>query len=347
MATAAELDAMARAVALAADTSPRGPNPRVGCVLLDTGGATIATGVHRGAGTPHAEVDALRRAGAAAAGATAVITMEPCAHTGRTGPCTDALIAAGIRRVVYGQTDPNPVAAGGAARVAAAGVGVEGGVLADECLVLNRRWSAAVSRGRPWVIWKVASTLDGRVAAPDGSSRWITSESARADVHALRADVDAVVVGTGTALTDAPALTARTSDGRALPEQPVRVVVGQRELPPDHPLRTPDVVHLRTRSAERVLADLARRDIRTVLLEGGPTLAAAFVTADLVDEVWWYVAPALIGGGPAAVGDLGVTSITGARRLRILELVQMGADAKIVALLEPGPGPLGTAPGGR
>lgn len=338
---------MARAVAAASATSPRGPNPRVACVLLDAAGQVIATGVHRGAGTPHAEVDALLHAGPTARGATAVITLEPCSHTGRTGPCTEALVAAGIRRVVFGQTDPNPAAAGGARELVAHGVDVEGGVSERECSDLNRRWSSAVARSRPWVIWKVASTLDGRIAAADGSSRWITSDEARADVHGLRSEVDAIVVGTGTALIDVPALTARTADGSASPQQPLRVVVGERPLPAGHPLAAADVVHLRTHSPERVLADLQRRDVRTVLLEGGPTLAAAFVGAGVVDEVWWYVAPALLGSGPAAVADLGVTSITGARRLRILELARVGSDAKIVALLDPVPGSGASAQEGR
>jgi diaminohydroxyphosphoribosylaminopyrimidine deaminase/5-amino-6-(5-phosphoribosylamino)uracil reductase len=339
VASAPETDAMARAVAAASVTSARGPNPRVACVLLDGAGQVIATGIHRGAGTPHAEVDALAGAGTAARGATAVVTLEPCSHSGRTGPCTEALIAAGVRRVVFGQVDPNPAAAGGARALAAAGVDVEGGILERECADLNRRWSAAVARSRPWVIWKVASTLDGRIAAADGSSRWITSDEARADVHALRSEVDAIVVGTGTALIDAPSLTARTPDGSSSPQQPLRVVVGERPLPAGHPLTAPDVLHLRTHSPERVLADLQRRDVRTVLLEGGPTLAAGFLAAGVIDEVWWYVAPALLGAGAGAVADLGITAITGARRLRILELARVGADVKIVALLDPAPGP--------
>ena len=183
-ATPAEQAAMRRALTIAVTPGvPRGPNPRVGCVLLDPAGTTIAEGFHEGAGTPHAEAAALAAAGPAARGATAVVTLEPCNHTGRTGPCVDALLAAGIARVVLAQPDPNPIAAGGADRLSAAGVDVVRGVLEDEARAINEAWTFAVEQGRPMVTWKVASTLDGHVAATDGSSRWITGEEARAQVH--------------------------------------------------------------------------------------------------------------------------------------------------------------------
>src|SRR3954469_19780147 len=176
----AERAAMRRALALAASSGvPLGPNPRVGCVLLAPDGSTVAEGYHGGAGTPHAEVEALARAGGAARGATAVVTLEPCNHTGRTGPCTQALVAAGIRRVVVAQRDSNPVATGGTEALRAAGVDVESGLLADEARALNRVWSFAVEHGRPFVTWKFAATLDGRSAAADGSSRWASSPASR------------------------------------------------------------------------------------------------------------------------------------------------------------------------
>ncbi|NAZ88631.1 bifunctional diaminohydroxyphosphoribosylaminopyrimidine deaminase/5-amino-6-(5-phosphoribosylamino)uracil reductase RibD, partial [Kineococcus indalonis] len=203
---------MRRALQLAALGPATGPNPRVGCVLIDDAGRPLAEGHHRGAGTAHAEAAALAdlaARGLSARGATAVVTLEPCTHTGRTGPCAQALLAAGVRRVVVADTDPNPAAAGGAALLAAAGVEVETGLLAGQARALNERWATAVGRGRPWVTWKFAATLDGRSAAADGSSRWITSAAARADVHRLRAEHDAVLVGTGTALADDPALTVR------------------------------------------------------------------------------------------------------------------------------------------
>ena len=175
-----EQAAMRRALALAVtDGVPLGPNPRVGCVLLDADGRTIAEGYHRGAGSPHAEADALAQAGDAARGATAVVTLEPCNHTGRTGPCAQALVDAGVRRVVVAQRDTNPVATGGIDTLLAAGVEVEVGLLADQARAVNRVWTFAVEHGRPFVTWKFATTLDGRSAAADGTSRWVSSRAAR------------------------------------------------------------------------------------------------------------------------------------------------------------------------
>ena len=204
--TAAEQAAMTRALALAATPGvPLGPNPRVGCVLLDDAGNTVAEGFHRGAGSLHAEADALANAGDRARGTTAVVTLEPCAHTGRTGPCAVALRDAGVRRVVYAQADPNPVAAGGAALLRAAGVDVEEGLMVDEARAVNRMWTFAVEHGRPFVTWKFATTLDGRSAAADGTSRWVSGLAARRDTHRLRALCDVMLVGTNTVEVDDPA----------------------------------------------------------------------------------------------------------------------------------------------
>ena len=206
----AERSAMQRALALAVTPGvPLGPNPRVGCVLLAPDGTTIAEGFHRGAGTPHAEAEALAEAGDAARGATAVVTLEPCNHTGRTGPCSEALVAAGVRRVVFAQPDTNPVAAGGAARLREAGVDVVGGELADEARAVNRAWTFAIEHGRPFVTWKFATTLDGRSAAADGTSRWVSSRAARLDTHRLRGLCDTMLVGTHTVEVDDPELTVR------------------------------------------------------------------------------------------------------------------------------------------
>ncbi|MGV1005503.1 MAG: bifunctional diaminohydroxyphosphoribosylaminopyrimidine deaminase/5-amino-6-(5-phosphoribosylamino)uracil reductase RibD [Candidatus Nanopelagicales bacterium] len=332
-----ELTALAEALALAQTPGvPLAPNPRVGCVLLHPDGAVIASGFHRGAGTPHAEVAALaaaREAGEAVTGATAVVTLEPCNHTGRTGPCAQALIEAGIGRVVFAQADPNPVAAGGAERLRAAGVEVVGGVRADAAEAVNEAWTFAVTHGRPLVTWKVAATLDGRIAAADGSSRWITSEAARAQVHELRSRVQAVVVGTGTALIDDPSLTARTPAGDLLAVQPLRVVVGRRVIPPTARLRDggADLLVMATHDPHDVLRELHRREVRHALLEGGPRLAAAFVQAALIDRVTWYVAPALLGAGKAAVDGFGVADIGGIRRLEIRTVEQVGPDLRIDA----------------
>ena len=299
-----------------------------------------AEGYHRGAGGPHAEVDALVAAGGRARGATAVVTLEPCNHLGRTGPCAQALIAAGIVRVVFGQHETNPVARGGAEAFRAAGVDVEGGVLADEARTVNPTWTFAVEHGRPFVTWKFAATLDGRSAAADGTSRWITSPEARADVHRLRAECDVVLVGTGTVLADDPRLTVRGDDDTAVQRavQPLRAVMGLRSIPARAAVldEAAETVHLATRDPERALRDLFVRDRQHVWLEGGPTLAGAFVHAGVVDRVVAYLAPALLGAGPAALADAGVTTVSRAVRLDIDDVTRVGSDLRITARPEKG-----------
>src|SRR5689334_17188008 len=254
---------MSRALALAAHGPEADPNPRVGCVLVDPQGEVVAAGWHHGAGTAHAEADALEAAGERAEGTTAYVTLEPCSHVGRTPSCARALYAAGVSRVVYAQGDPNPVAAGGATWLRRKGVAVDGGVLAAEALALNPTWTHLVTTGRPWVTWKLATTLDGRSAAADGTSQWITGEAARADVHEQRSRSGAILVGTGTALLDDPQLTARRPDGSLYPEQPIRVVMGERDLPAD--ARVLDDAaptwQLRTRDPKDVLSALAEAEV--------------------------------------------------------------------------------------
>ena len=230
---AREYDAMQRALQLAASPGvPLGPNPRVGCVVLAEDGSVVGEGYHRGAGTPHAEIEALKVAGTLAGGATAVVTLEPCDHTGRTGPCSQALVEAGVRRVVIAQRDPNPLAKGGLETLAAAGIETDVGLLADDAAALNRAWTFAHERGRPFVTWKFATTLDGRSAATDGSSRWVSSPAARRDTHLLRALCDTILVGTNTVAVDDPQLTVRDADGEPLARQPLRAVMGERDLDP-------------------------------------------------------------------------------------------------------------------
>jgi diaminohydroxyphosphoribosylaminopyrimidine deaminase / 5-amino-6-(5-phosphoribosylamino)uracil reductase len=318
-----ERDAMRRALVLAASAGvPLGPNPRVGCVLPDAEGRVVAEGYHRGAGSPHAEVEALTRAGAAARGATAVVTLEPCNHTGRTGPCAQALVEAGVRRVVVAQRDTNPVATGGAETLRAAGVEVETGLLADEARALNRVWTFAVEHGRPFVTWKFAATLDGRSAAADGSSRWVSSPAARLDTHRLRALCDTMLVGSNTVAVDDPHLTVRDLAGVPVPAQPLRAVMGERDLDPGRRVfdAQAESVHLRTRDPHAALAELYMRDRQHVFLEGGPTLAAAFLRAGLVDEIVVYVAPMLLGSGRNAVGDLGIDTIADARHFAVTDV---------------------------
>ena len=233
--------AMQRALEIAR-RGPRGVNPQVGAVLLSPDGDVLAEGWHRGAGTAHAEVDALTNLASAAGpdaarGATAVVTLEPCNHTGRTGPCSEALIAAGVARVVFAVTDPGEASSGGAARLREAGVDVIGGWSADEGTALLASWLEVQRLGRPHVTVKWAQSLDGRGAAADGTSQWITGPEARADVHRRRSLADAIVVGTGTLLADDPALTARRADGSLYDDQPRPVVVGTRAVPQEAAVR--------------------------------------------------------------------------------------------------------------
>jgi diaminohydroxyphosphoribosylaminopyrimidine deaminase/5-amino-6-(5-phosphoribosylamino)uracil reductase len=334
MANTQEVVAMRRALSLATSAdAPTGPNPRVGAVILDRSGTVVGEGYHRGAGSPHAEVMALEQAGERAAGGVAVVTLEPCHHSGRTGPCTDALLKAEIARVVFAQPDSNPIAAGGAAFLQAAGVGTEGAVLVDEAMALNPMWTFAMAQQRPFVTWKFAASLDGRVAAADGSSRWISSEAARADVHRLRATVGAIVVGTGTVLQDDPQLTVR--DARFAGVAPMRVVVGERQLPKSARVLDDAAPTLLIHSHDPVvvLKQLFMLDVQHVLLEGGPILAAAFVRAGVVDRVVAYVAPMLLGGGRNALDDPAMRSIAQALRLQPESIERIGDDVRITATL--------------
>lgn len=323
-------DYLDRAVARALQGPARDRNPRVGCVLVAPTGEVVAEGHHAGAGTAHAEAAALAAAGERARGTTAYVTLEPCHHVGRTGPCTRALLEAGVARVVYAVPEPTERATGGGAWLRERGLPVEHHPHARS-YALVADWARAAVLGRPHVTWKIAATLDGRVAAADGTSRWITSEEARADAHALRAQVDAIVVGTGTALADDPALTARDASGHERADQPLRVVVGHRDLPPGAQLTrgpTP-VLHLRTHDPREVLRALAEQDVRTVLLEGGPTLGGAFWAAGCVDELLVYLAPVLLGAGAAGVPDLGIGTIDDAARLRLVDLTRVGPDVRL------------------
>ncbi|WP_030787339.1 bifunctional diaminohydroxyphosphoribosylaminopyrimidine deaminase/5-amino-6-(5-phosphoribosylamino)uracil reductase RibD [Streptomyces sp. NRRL S-920] len=357
---------MRRAITLAAlGLGATSPNPVVGCVVLDAGGEVVGEGWHQRAGGPHAEVNALRAAGDKARGGTALVTLEPCNHTGRTGPCAQALIDAGIARVVYAVGDPNPTATGGAQTLRTAGISVEAGLLEAAAAEGNAAWLTSVRLGRPHVTWKYAATLDGRIAAADGTSRWITSAESRADVHRLRAECDAVVVGSGTQRADDPHLAVRGIEGAV---QPLRVVVdtnGTAVAPGARVLDTaaPTLIALadgvtpayeagadagaeaRAHTAETVrlprteagldiptlLDVLHARGVRSVLLEGGPTLAGAFVAAGAVDRVIAYLAPALLGAGPAALTGGGITTITEALRLDVSETVRIGPDLRVTA----------------
>jgi diaminohydroxyphosphoribosylaminopyrimidine deaminase/5-amino-6-(5-phosphoribosylamino)uracil reductase len=371
--------AMDRAIALGAlGLGQTSPNPSVGAVILDASGAIVGEGHTSPAGGPHAEIVALRAAGDRARGGTAVVTLEPCNHTGRTGPCSEALIDAGVARVVVAIPDPTPLAAGGLDRLRAAGVITDMGVRATEAADAMRYWLTAVGRERPYVIWKYAATLDGRSAAADGTSQWITSDQARADVHRLRGTVDAIIAGVNTVLKDDAHLTVRvppttlvdhevssTTHRRNRNQLHDQREVGPAEMGPteegerrplrvvvDSAGRTPMNARVRDGAAptwvvtaadvgsgsdgrvdlDALMKALFNRGVRAALLEGGPTLAGAFLRAGLVDEVVGYIAPKLLGAGPAALGDAGITGIGGAIELTLRDVAQVGTDLRLTAV---------------
>jgi len=271
------------------------PNPLVGAVVVRDG-EVVGEGWHARRGEPHAEVNALRASGGRAHGSTMYVSLEPCTHHGSTPPCVDAILAAGVERVVVGVRDPNPdVSGGGVERLRAAGVDVElvEGEPAWRARDLNAGWLSVHERGRPWVIYKAAVTLDGRLTIP--GERWVTGEESRRRVHELRARVDAVAVGMGTVRADAPRLDARDVDA---PKQPRRLAFGRGPLPDDSDLE------LRNGSLDEELRALAGEGVQTLLLEGGATLATSFLAAELVDELLVFVAPTVSGEGPTLAAAL-------------------------------------------
>jgi len=333
-ANAQETAAMRRAIELARrGLGTVSPNPVVGCVVLDEAGEIAGQGWHVYAGGPHAEVVALREAGERARRGTAVVTLEPCAHTGRTGACTTGLLRAGVNRVVYAVDDPDPVAAGGANVLRATGVEVESGLLRAEAERVNEAWLHFVRRGRPFVIWKYGVSLDGQIAAADGTSRWITGEQARRDGHRLRSEVDAIAVGVGTVLADDPLLTVRPAPP-APARQPIRVVFDRSgRTPPGARVRDDSAETVITaESPEKVLAGLHSRGVVSVLLEGGPTLAGAFWDDGLIDKVVGYVSPVLLGSGRyPALRSNAIPTITAAPRLVLEDVTRFGEDVRLTS----------------
>lgn len=321
-------EAMREAIALACDPeAPRGRNPRVGCVIVDRENVVVGRGFHRGSGTAHAEIAALQEAGERARGATAVVTLEPCRHIGRTGPCAAALIEAGIARVVYAINDPTD-AGGGAALLTQAGCEVIGGVLAAEAMPINREWLIAAARGWPFVRLKMAVSIDGRVAGPEGEELALTGRESRRYVHALRASAQAVMVGTGTVIADDPQLTVRDAPVLAA-GQPMRVAWGMRDVPETANIRNSDAPfhQVRAHDPDAALAELFAMGVREVLVEGGPTVAGTLLAADRVDEVVWLIAPVYLGGGPGAVQSPGLF-----RTLDVNSVDKVGDDVRIIAV---------------
>ena len=331
--TTAMRSAIAAAACVRAQTSP---NPWVGAVLLSPDGALLATGATEPAGGRHAEIVALDAAGGAALGATLVCTLEPCSHHGRTPPCTDAIIAAGVARVVVGITDPDERVAGtGLDALRRAGVIVEDGVLAHDVDAQLAPYLHHRRTGRPYVVSKLATSADGGTAAPDGSSQWITGEAARRDAHRLRAESDAILVGSGTVRADDPALTVRHVDG----VDPVRVVLGS--APSD--ARVHPCIEW-TDGLDELLDDLGGRGIIQLMIEGGARVTGSFHSAGLVDRYVLYVAPALFGGSDAAPAIAGATASTIADvwRGRFDVVERVGDDVRLEIVPVRGTGQEGT-----
>jgi diaminohydroxyphosphoribosylaminopyrimidine deaminase / 5-amino-6-(5-phosphoribosylamino)uracil reductase len=330
-------DAMTRALELALKGPVTGVNPQVGAVILNAEGELIGEGYHKGSGTDHAEVDALNAALNGASklptGSTAIVTLEPCNHTGKTGPCARALIEAGVTKVVFASSDPGDQSSGGAETLRSAGIEVVAGFHADKADQQSRVWLTAAKHKRPFVTLKWASSIDGRAAAQDGSSKWISGEESRNDAHQRRSEVDAILIGTGTALIDDPELTARKPDGSLHDEQPLRVVLGERDLPAELRIFNNDAetLTLKTQSIHGALSELYEKGIKHVLVEGGPTLASRFVQMDLVDEFVIYLAPKLLGGDKLAIGSIDIPSIQDAKELEFLKINTLGADVQIIA----------------
>jgi diaminohydroxyphosphoribosylaminopyrimidine deaminase/5-amino-6-(5-phosphoribosylamino)uracil reductase len=318
-----EVGLMRHALAVAATVrATTSPNPWVGCVIRTADGR-VATGATQPPGGPHAEVMALHAAGEAARGATVAVTLEPCAHRGRTPPCADALVAAGVARVLIGVEDPDPQVAGrGIRRLREAGIDVVTGVLAEAVADQLAPYLHHRRTGRPYVVLKMAATLDGRTAAADGSSRWITSPEARADVHRLRAESDAVLVGAGTVRADDPSLTVRDVPGR----DPLRVVLGRApEGAKVHPCLQVEG------TLQGVLAELGRRGVIQLLVEGGATVAADFHRAGLVDRYRLYLAPGLMGGddGAPVLAGPGAATIADCWRGELVDVTRVGPDLRL------------------
>jgi diaminohydroxyphosphoribosylaminopyrimidine deaminase/5-amino-6-(5-phosphoribosylamino)uracil reductase len=319
---------MARALELAQGVrTTTSPNPWVGCVLVDTAGITVGEGATAPPGGPHAEATALAAAGERARGATAYVTLEPCAHQGRTPPCTDALIAAGVTRVVAGTGDPDSKVAGAGFRcLRAAGVAVSSGVRGEEVREQLRPYLVHRATGRPYVVLKLAITLDGRTAAPDGSSRWITGAEARRDVQMLRAESDAVLVGAATVRLDDPELTVREPEATGQRRQPLRVVLGHAP----ETARVQPALELGG-ELDSVLDELGRRGVLQLLVEGGAEVAGRFHRQALVDRYVWYLAPVLLGGddGRPVFAGPGVATMAESWRGRLVSVRRLGDDLRL------------------
>jgi len=314
------------------------PNPIVGAVIIDSAGNVIGEGFHdRMKSNDHAEVVAIKNAGKAAIGATLVVTLEPCNHLGQTGPCTQAIIDAGITTVVFAVSDPNPIAAGGQVRLQSAGINVVTGVLSDEASYSNRAWLTKIKKNRPYFTWKVATTLDAKLAASDGTSKWISNEVSRADVQKLRRESDAILVGTNTILTDNPHLIPR-GEFQGFTRNPIRVICGEQELPKDSQIfdDKAQTVVVKSKDLKQLVAKLNELELNQVFVEAGATFASALMAAGLIDELVIYQAPALLGAGKSFYQNEDNKTIEALMRLKHISTEVLAGDLKSVYLVAGG-----------
>ena len=314
------------------------PNPIVGAVIIDKAGNVIGEGFHdRMKSNDHAEVVAIKNAGKAATGATLVVTLEPCNHLGQTGPCTQAIIDAGITTVVFAVTDPNPIAAGGQVRLQSAGINVVTGVLSDEASYSNRAWLTKIKKNRPYFTWKVAITLDAKLAATDGTSKWISNEVSRADVQKLRRESDAILVGTNTIVTDNPHLIPR-GEFQGFTRNPIRVICGEQELPKDSQIfdDKAQTVVVKSKDLKQLVAKLNELELNQVFVEAGATFASALMAAGLIDELVIYQAPALLGAGKSFYQNEDNKTIEALMRLKHISTEVLAGDLKSVYLVAGG-----------
>ena len=300
------------------------PNPIVGAVITSATGEVVSEGFHQGG--DHAEVIALNAAKGIPAGAILYVSLEPCNHHGKTPPCVDAIIKSGLKKVVYAVNDPNPAAAGGADRLRAAGIEVESGIGEVQARLENRAWLTKIELGRPRITWKIASTMDGKVAASDGSSKWITGELARTDVAHMRSQFDAIITSTATVIADDPLMTSK-----GFGKNPVRIVMGKTEINAGAQIMdgSAETILIKSQNLKDLIALSNERGFNQVLIESGPTFGTALLREDLIDEVVLFQAPTLLGSGTPSIGDLGITNIAGRLDFEISDVEVIGSDLKI------------------
>ena len=325
--------AMQRAIALSEKGLGKcAPNPIVGAVILDASGKIVSEGFHdRMTSKDHAEVVAIKSAGDQTKGATMVVTLEPCNHTGSTGPCTQAIVDSGISTVVFAVKDPNVVAAGGADALRAAGIKVVDGVMAKEASYANRAWLTKIQKSRPYFVWKVATTLDAKIAASDGTSKWISNEVSRSDVQRLRRESDAILVGTNTVIVDNPHLIPR-GEYSGYSSNPIRIIFGEGNVPADSKVfdSAAETVQVKSRDLSELVSKLNGLDINQVFVEAGTTLASAMVAGGLMDELVIYQAPALLGSGKSFFADESKSTIEDQMRLEHISTEVLAGDIKSI-----------------